>query len=222
MNLDDMKQRWEEQDQKLDAILRLNIRLLQRPVLNKAKTAMWRLFLLLTVDVLLNFATAVCLGSFIANHVMEARFLIPAVLLHLSVIGLLIAGGRQLTAIASLDYNAPVVTIQKQLESLRAWRIRATQLTLLVSPLLWIPLLIVTMKGLLGLDAYAIFFGRWLAINVLFGLAVIPLAVWLARRYAGRMDRSPLVQRLLRDLGGYNLNAATGFLSSLEQFEAEP
>jgi hypothetical protein len=35
------------------------------------------------------------------------------------------------------------------------------------------------------------------------------------------MGRSPLVQRLLRDLAGYNLNAAAGFLSRLERFAEE-
>ena len=77
------------------------------------------------------------------------------------------------------------------------------------------------LKGLLSVDAYAAFPGRWLAANVLFGLAVIPLAVWLSRRYAGRMEGSPAVQRILRDIAGYNLSAATGFLDSLAQFEKE-
>ena len=43
----------------------------------------------------------------------------------------------------------------------------------------------------------------------------------LARRSADRMERSPLVQRILRDLAGYNLNAAVGFLGSLARFEEE-
>lgn len=56
---------------------------------------------------------------------------------------------------------------------------------------------------------------------MLFGVAVIPLAVWISRRQADRMDRSPFFQSLLRDIAGYNLNAAMGFLGSLEQFEEE-
>jgi hypothetical protein len=107
------------------------------------------------------------------------------------------------------------------MEALRAQRIRATMLTLLAAPLLWTPLLIVGLKGLLGLDVYAIFSARYLLANALFGLAVIPLAVWIARRSADRMGRSPLAQRLLRDIAGYNLKAAAGFLSRLARFEAE-
>lgn len=105
--------------------------------------------------------------------------------------------------------------------SLKVQRVRATMWTLLAAPLLWILVLIVALKGLIGLDAYAVFDGAWLAANVLFGVAVIPLAVWISRRQADRMDRSPFVQSLLRDIAGYNLNAAMGFLGSLEQFEEE-
>jgi hypothetical protein len=70
-------------------------------------------------------------------------------------------------------------------------------------------------------DAYAIFNSAWLAANVALGVAVIPLAVWISKRYADRMERSPLLQFLMRDLAGYNLNAATGFLDSLARFEEE-
>jgi hypothetical protein len=221
INLDDMKERWEAQDAKLDTLLRLNTRLLQAPALGKAESAMRRLSILLGIELLLNFFAALCLGSFLWDHAAEPRFLLPAAVLHLGVIALLGAGIHQLVAIGSLDYSAPIVEIQKRMEALRAQRIRATMLTLLAAPLLWTPLLIVGLEGLLGLDAYAILPAGYLLANALFGLAVIPLAIWLARRYADRMERSPLVQRLLRDIAGTNLNAATGFLSRLARFEAE-
>jgi hypothetical protein len=79
-------------------------------------------------------------------------------------------------------------------------RIRVTKWTLLSAPLLWTPLLIVALKGQLGLDAYAIFSQSWLAAN---------------------LERSPCIQSLMRDIAGYNLTAAAGFLSSLARFEEE-
>ncbi len=221
MDLDDLKQRWAEQDRKLDASLRLNNRLLQASALSRAETPLRRLSLLLWAELVLDLILVLWLGSFLAEHVSEARFLIPAAVLHLFVIALGGAGVYQLVAIRALDHGKPIVEIQKSLEALRIQRIRATMLVLLAAPLLWIPLLIVTLKGWLGIDAYVVFDGGWLVANVLFGLAVIPLAVWLSRRYASRMERSPRVQRLLRDLAGHNLNAALGFLERLEEFEAE-
>lgn len=221
MELDDLKGRWEDQDRKLDANLRLNTRLLHESVLNRAETALRPLSRLLWFELLMNVGVAFCTGSFLAQHLSEARFLIPAAGLHLCVIALIIAGVRQLVAIKMLDYGAPVVVIQKRLESLRVERIRATKLTLLGSPLLWTPLLIVALKGLLGVDAYETFGAAFLIANLLFGFLVILLAVWISRRYAARMDRSPIVQRLMRDLAGHSLNTAASFLSSISRFEED-
>ena len=221
MEIEDMKRLWEEQNRKLDASLRLNTRILRESVLGKAATAMTRLSWLLVPEILLNFVVVVWLGSFIADHIREARFLIPALVLDLGAMALFIDGIRQLVAILSIDYSAPIVTIQKRLGELKIQQVRITMLTLLTAPLLWIPLLIVALKSLLNLDAYMIFSGSWLAANVAFGVAVILLGVWISRRTAGWRKRSPLVQRLMRNIGGYNLNAATGFLSSLARFEEE-
>ncbi|MBK9373955.1 MAG: hypothetical protein IPN03_09535 [Holophagales bacterium] len=221
MELDDLKRPWEDQDRKLDASLRLNARLLHDSVLAKADTATKRLSRLLWLGLVMNFAAALLTGSFLANHISEARFVIPAAGLHLSVIALLVASIRQLVAIGTLDYDAPIVVIQKRLESLRVERIRATKWTLLCSPLLWTPLLIVALKGLFGVDAYETCGAGFLIANLLFGVLVILLAVWISRRYAARMGRSPFVQRLMRDLAGDSLNAAAGFLRSISRFEED-
>lgn len=221
MELDDLKRQWEDQDKKLDASLRLNGRLLHDSVLARADTATKRLSRLLWLELVMNLAAAMLTGSFLANHFSEARFVIPAASLHLSVIALLVASIRQLVAIGMLDYDAPIVVIQKRLESLRVERIRATKWTLLCSPLLWTPLLIVALKGLFGVDAYETCGAAFLIANLLFGVLVILLAVWISKRYSARMGRSPLVQSLMRDLAGDSLNAAAGFLSSISRFEED-
>ncbi|MFL6195182.1 MAG: hypothetical protein ACJ75H_13490 [Thermoanaerobaculia bacterium] len=221
MELDALKQSWQDHDRKLDANLRLNTVRLYNVTLGKAETALRRLSRLLKVELFFHILILIGLGSFLADHITQPRFLIPGLVLHLFVLLLAIDGGRQVVAIGSLDIGHPIVEIQKRMESLRLQRLRALRRVLLFSPLIWIPLLIVALKGLLGVDAYAIFDPVWLAANILFGLAVIPLAVWISRRYADRMQRSPLAQRLLRDLAGYNLNAATAYLGTLERFERE-
>jgi hypothetical protein len=221
MELDDLKLRWQDHDRKLDRLLRINARLLQAPTLSKAHWAMQRLTLLLWGGLLLNFGAAAAFGSFLADHQSEARFAIPAAALQVGVIALLAASIRQLAAIGQLDFAGPIVELQKRLESLRTARLRATKWTLLLAPLAWTPLLIVTFKGLFGVDAYAAFPPAWLAGNAIFGVAFLGLAMAVARRYAERLKGSPLAQRLLRDLAGHNLNAATAFLGSLDRFAAE-
>ena len=169
----------------------------------------------------MDLAAVVALGAFIYDNREQGRFAFPAIALDLFAIVILNALIQQIVAILQIDYDKPVATSQKQLETLRILRIRCTQWTLLAAPLAWTPLLIVALKGFCGLDAYHVFGVAWLSANVLFGLAIIPLAIWLSRRFGDRMGRWPLLQGLMRDMAGYNLAVATDFLTTLSEFEDE-
>ena len=221
MELQDLKNRWAEYDRKLDASLRLNTRILREINLDRVDSALKRLTRLIVFELLLDLAAVIALGAFIVSHIGEVRFLAPAVLLDVCAIGFVITSIRQLVALNSLDYSAPVVAIQKQLGVLRIERIRVTKWVLLLSPLLWTPLLIVALEGLFGVDAFRFLDGTWLAANLLFGLAFIPLMLWAARRLADRWQGSPLLQSLMDDLAGRSLIDAAGFLGTLSHFEEE-
>jgi hypothetical protein len=221
MELQDLKNKWAEYDSKLDASIRLNAQLLRESVLSRANTVLTRLSRSILAELIVNFAAVVLLGAFIADHVGHPRFVVPAALLDVFAIALVIAGIRQLVALRTLDYGAPVVEIQRRLEWLKIRRIQATKWALLLAPLLWTPLLIVALKGLFRVDAYAVFAQPWLAANVVFSAAVVVLVVWASRRHAERWKSSPLVRRLMDDIAGRNLNAATNFLGALSRFEIE-
>ena len=131
------------------------------------------------------------LGNFIWNNLQEIKFLVPAISLDLFVIFLVHSGVRQLIAIKSIDFSEPIITNQKKLESLKVRRINETKMVFLVSPLLWVPLLIVIVRGITGLDPYLIFSTSWLVANLLFGLAVIPLVLFVSKWYSYRFKSSP-------------------------------
>jgi hypothetical protein len=218
MELDELKVRWQEQDRKLDECLRLNQSLLRDSLLGKADTALKRLSRALWLELGLNVAAIGLLGTFLADHWREPRYLVPAILLDAGVVALIVSAARQLAVITRMDYAAPIVAIQRQVERLRSERIRTMQLTLMLSPLAWTPLFVVAMRGLFDVDVYASFGVAWLIANVVFGVAVIVAALWISYSFADRLDRSPSIQRLLRDIGGQNLAKATEFLNSLAQF----
>jgi len=164
----------------------------------------------------------VILGQFIYQHWAEPRFVLPAVVLQVWVIASLAASIRQIAMALQIDYDKPIALIQKQLESLRVLRIRITQWALLTGQVVWwIPFLIVALKGFWDVDAYKVFGTGFLLANIAVGLAIIPLAIWVSRKFGARMGRSPGMQRLMRELAGYNLNAATGFLATVSEFETE-
>ena len=100
-------------------------------------------------------------------------------------------------------------------------RLRVNRGLLLLSPLLWTPLAIVAAKGFLGVDLYRAFGPAWIAANLAFGLAVIPLAIAIARRFSARFENSPLLQHLADDIAGRSLASATRQLEDIRRFEEE-
>jgi len=221
MELDELKQKWAEHDHKLEMNIRLTRQLLTATKMNRARFALQRLAVLLALESVVAIAVIIVLGSFIGDHTAMVRFAVPAAALDLFEIATLIVLIQQIRLALCIDYSKPVAAIQKQLESLRMLHIRHFQWTLLLAPLLWTPLLIVALEGFLRVDAYKTLGAAYLLANFLFGLAIIPLAIWLSKKFGDRMDRSPKIQWLMKELAGYNLNAASDFLATLSEFEEE-
>ncbi|MBI4751724.1 MAG: hypothetical protein HY774_24850 [Acidobacteria bacterium] len=220
MNFEDLQRQWATLDKKLETSIRLNTEVLRQGKLEKTKSALQRLSFFIWVEVLLTIPVVLVVGSFLANHWHEPAFFIPGLTLHVAAIGLMGSCIYQLVTLNQMDFSAPVLTIQKRLETLRIHRIRATQWTFLLAPLLWTPLLIVVFRGL-GVNAYATFDLTWMAANFIFGLAVVVLGIWVSKRYGHRMAHIPWIQKLMNDLAGNNLNQALGVLSTLSDFENE-
>lgn len=221
MELDELKSKWAEQDQKLDTILRMNRQLLSVSHLHRAHSALRRLAIGRALEAILTFIPIVALGDFIYTYRTVPRFVLPAIALDLFAIAIFSSLIRQMIGAVQIDNSKPITVLQKQIEALRILHIRHLQGIFLGSPLIWIPLLIVSLKGFLGLDTYRLFDGVWLVANLLFGLAFIPLSIWLSQRFGDRLGRYPLIQRLRNDLMGQNSNAAVGFLATVSEFENE-
>ncbi len=231
MNLDDLKTRLAEQDAKLDQVIRLNTTAVRELQLSKTKSRLRWLAWGVVFELAMSIVATVWLGDFIVGHLREARFLLPAVLIDISVIALLGSNIRQLAVVGSLNYSLPVVAVQKELGKLRVLRIRTTKWVMMLSFVLWFPVLVVLLEGLLGVDLWMILgavstrdgsFFAWVVANVLFGLAVALVMVWVSNRYANRVDGSPALKRLMDALAGHSLTEALRSLDSIVRFETEP
>jgi hypothetical protein len=222
MELEVLKQKWAAHDRKLDVSIRLNRQLLVAVNMNRVRSPLRRFAYAVGLGALIGLIGLVTFGQFSYQHWAEPRFALPAGVLHVWVIANVAASIRQIAMALQIDYDKPIAVIQKQLESLRVLRIRVTQWALLTGQVVWwIPFLIVALKGLWNLDAYKLFGTAFLLTNLAVGLALIPLAIWASRKFGDRVGRSPIIQRLMRELAGYNLNAAMGRLATLSEFETE-
>jgi len=231
MELDDLKTRLAEKDAKLDQVLRLNATAVRELQLSKTKSSLRWLVPGVVFELLMTIVAVVWLGDFIAGHLREPRFLLTAVLIDVCMIAFMGACIRQLAAIASLDYSLPVVTVQKELGRLRILRIRTTKWVMTLSFVLWFPVLIVLLKGFLGVDLWLILgavgdrhgsFVAWVVANVLFGLAVALVMIWVWNRYANRVNPSPVIKHIMDDFAGRSLTKALSSLDAIVRFETEP
>jgi flagellar biogenesis protein FliO len=76
---------------------------------------------------------------------------------------------------------------------------------------------VVVVKASIGAEVDS---APWLAANVLFGIGLALLFYWLSKKFSDRMERSPFIQRMMRDIGGRSLAAAEGDLGEVAQWQA--
>ncbi len=212
MELDELKERWAEHDRKLDESIRLNRRLLRDMYTRRARFALWRLAAMLAAGALFMLAIIVSLGRFIAQNWSMPRIAWPAIVLDVLAIATLAALNAQIGLALNINYNQPIAVIQKRLETLRKFRIRYIQAIFLMATLTWVPIFIVLTR---------LFDTAWVVANVVFSLLVLGIGVWVARRYGDRLSNSAFGRRFLRELAGYNLNAASDFMATLAEFEKD-
>lgn len=220
MDLDAMKERWNSLDQKLDACIRLDRRLLRESVERRLREYARREAALRIPGLLLGLVAVAWLGSFLAAHSQELRFALPAALLLAVAIFDAAATVRHLLIVGRIDLAGPVLASQRLLEERKAERSRTTIAVLILSPLLWTPILVVALAAF-GVDAYRFLGAPWLLANVALGLAAIPAGIALSRRLAGRLPGHPVLQRLADDLAGRNISAAVAWIGALDRFERE-
>jgi len=131
------------------------------------------------------------------------------------------ASARQIVSVATIDYAAPVLVIQRRLALARSLRIRLTQ----VSLLLWLPLWPMFMAFVVqygyGYGVYREFRFAWLGSNFVFGLMLALGLVWGARRHGEKLAQWPPLRRLSDDIAGRRLVAASAQLEELTRFDRE-
>ena len=221
MELDELKIHWADDDRKLDQIIRINAQFLRDSRMRKTGFRLKWAFRGILFEQLASIPAIVLLGIFLSNHYSEPRYLVPAAVLDLFAILSVVSCGYQLGTLRDIDYGRPVVEIQKKLEKVRVLRLATAKWAFLLGPVLWIPLAIVALRGVFGVDGYALFPGPWLAVNLIAGAAISVLLYGLSRRFAHRREVSPLVRRLMDDIAGRSLSRAVAFLDGISSFERE-
>jgi hypothetical protein len=214
MELDELKSTWQMLDRHLQQQSTLNLHLFRERKLDKARSGLRRLYWgkivqILFGDALIYFGIMAAIG-----HRDDPPLL--ACSLFMLAYGLLtvVFGGVSLGRIASIDYTAPVLEIQKRVDTLRRTHVLANWCLGLPWWFLWIAIFVLEMKANVGVDLFVAapaFIGITGAIGV---VGFVSTVLYFRRRNArlSAMANDPDTPRGLRDA-----QAALDDISRLER-----
>ena len=173
---EEMEAAWKAQSAKLDQVTLLLTDQVRRKNLSRVKAPLRSLIVSLWLEIALSAAGMLLLGSFLAEHVTQARFVWPAMLMDVWFGASLIAVVRQLLTATKINYDEPIASVQQQLGRLRILRLKTFRWLFLTGQIVWwMPFLITALQMVFGVDAYRYLTPGFIMANMLAGLALIPL-----------------------------------------------
>lgn len=223
MTLDELRNEWADRGRRLDERLRLSTNLLRDDWIERQRERVRKLGQFGKASMAVWIATMVLLGYFLATHAKQPDLFVSALVLDIWVIVTGIAGVRQQQALRNLDFALPIVELQAEVESLRIARIRSFNGAFLTGQIVWwIPFVVVLIAGVFGVNLYSSpqfrVFAAW---NLAGGVAFVPAAIWLARRYGERLSQSSIVRHIADSITGRDIAAAREYLEKLRRFASD-
>lgn len=144
-------------------------------------------------------------GGYWTGHWGEPHLVVYGLAIHLYGIGLLGFAIAQVVQLARIDYQAPVIEVQRGLNSLARLRIRAERTLLLAGFLVWVPMVLVALRAV-GIDLWQVR-PEAVAWNLAASVVLMALVGWLSLRFRAGFER---------DAMGRRLREATAELDALE------
>jgi hypothetical protein len=220
MQLDDMQRSWRSQDERIGEILRLTRHVQIAAELRGPRAAL----LWFRVGALLEMALGtICVlwtGSFIGAHFGDLRMMAAAATLHLWLLGTAAVALARFLRAGAIDYSAPVIRIQRQVESLRSFTLLSLRVLFILGVPVWtIAFPVVLARSWIGLDLTAGVTGPMLTAIFVLGAAVSLAAIRLADLCATHFPMPPWFIRSARSLSGRELLLAQDQLAKIAAFE---
>lgn len=220
MSRDDLQQVWQAQSQEREERLPLTPPLQLLAILQGPHASLRASQAEDVLEAALALVGLAGTGAFLYAHKEEPRFEIPAAALHAWLVAVIAVAVARFVRKAVLRYDTPVLVLQRQLQSLQAFTLRAQRALFVSGCLVWgAPCCIVLARAFLGWDLY-----QWPGLMVLLSLlaatGLLALTTLIVCAYlATRLPHSPRLQQLARNLAGYNLMRAQERLAQLSRYE---
>lgn len=217
--LDDLRQAWSRMAARQDAMeARMHDDRVDRRC-HDSRVALRRGMALRALELVAWVLFVVWAATFWVGHRHTPHLLAIGVMLHVYGIAAIWSAATQLLYTARIQrFDAPVTVLQRRLARLRRFRFVSTLLLGLPWWWLWLLLPLAVLTSLTGIDLYAAA-PVWIWANLAFGTVGIAASLWLARHLSQRPTRSAFLQRIVDDMSGRSLLAASRSLEEIDRFE---
>ena len=218
-DLEAMRGRWTAANRHVEAALSLDIAAVRTALKAREERAFRRHSGWLLVRLAGGGAIAAALLAFIAVNTSDLRYVALALPLLALVVAELIVDSLEWRTLSRLDFDRPVLPVRGELSGLRARRLAMTRWIFLTSFFVWLPMLIVLARGVTGFDVLRVIDPGFFWINQGVSLALIPVAMAVARWVARRFEGRPGFQRFLDDVAGRSWSKARHAMDARSAFE---
>lgn len=158
---------------------------------------------------------AVILGAFIVDNLDSRSLVISAGILFLFTLASILGCIRQLILVARFDCTKSVTENQATLISMRSYHIQFLRLAILQVPF-YMAYVLIGFKLLFGVDIWETGDRRWIISNLVIGLLLAPISIWIYRSIVIENLSSKLVRALYEISGGEQITKAIEFLDAIE------
>jgi len=222
MELEELKNRWNEFDNKLEKSLQLNKQQLNKINLDKAKNKLRTLLIYKLLEMGVLVYVIYYLVNFTIKNIDSTQFSISAlILIFFGVMGY-ISDIRQISVIIRLrtDKADDITSKQKNLTTLKLLIVNYVKWALLSIPFfpVWIVLI---PKIFLNVDIYSSSMNLWWWMNIGLGILFIPFVLWIFRQLSKKNINLFWVKNLLDGSGWSLVTDAENFLNEIEKFGKE-
>ncbi|HWZ14710.1 MAG TPA: hypothetical protein VNW95_05680 [Mucilaginibacter sp.] len=221
MELEELKTLWSDYDKKLDKNLQLNMLLLRKMNFDKARFKIKSFFVLKIVEMLIMNYTFNYLIGFIVHNSNALRFSIPAIIIELALLWFFILDLKILSIVGKLQLknnDEPIAPLQKRAARLKLLVITYVKYSLFIIP--FYPLLMILIgKIFLKVDFFSPQLSTYFFVNVVVGLCLLPVFIWIYNQLSKGEIKTGLVKNLLSGTGWHQANDVEQFLNEIEKFE---
>lgn len=221
LDLDQLRQQWTAQGRELDARLQLDVEAVRRRLGAGTATALQRQKQRRVLALLTGGGLLAALLAFMANHMTDLPYLLLALPLALLTLFAGSVDAREWLALRQIDFAQPLARLRTHYDELRARRLQLARLIAQLSLLLWLPMILVAVKGLAGVDLLRRLPPSVILVNLSLGLIAIPLLGAVLRWAVRRWPQSAALRRFGDEVAGSDWQQASAQLDRQREFEHE-